>query len=663
MKRVLTLLAVFSLLAPMAAAAQTPAPANPAPGPAAADTPQTVNGVKFTVPKGWLEQQKGSLVIVTAPENDAHLVIANVGKAANAQGAVAQAWQAYQPGFHRKVLMTSSAPPREGWDEIQAVDYVTTPAEHLVLAATALRSKDLWTVFLFDGSESTFEKRDAAVALLAGSIQPAAYVRETFAGRTANRLTPARVAALLAFVKTGMSELHVPGVGIAIIDHGKVVYQGGLGVRTVGKPQPVDANTLFMIASNTKGLTTLLLSRLVDQRKLRWDEPVTQAYPSFRLGSPATTAKVRIEDLVCACTGVPRKDFDWILGTTPKTGPEETFVQLANTEPTSKYGQIFQYSNTMASAAGYIAGHLEYPNLPIGAAYDKAMQTLIFDPLGMMHTTFDMSRVQAGDHASPHGQTVDGVTEVVDSPINDIAIPYRPAGEAWSSPHDMIRYVQDELTPGVAPNGKRFISAKNVLQRRLHTVPLGENEWYGMGLMDDQTYGISVVHHGGDLIGFHSDWFAIPSAQVGAVILTNSDSGVELRGPFLRKLLEVLYNGKPEADADVASAAKTDAQALAVQRKLITVPASPAYAAQLAQYYTSPALGRIAVSHDAQGLVFQFGLWSSHVGTRKNADGTISFLTISPGRGGFDFVLPKDGSRELIIRDGQHVYTYTAQGS
>jgi CubicO group peptidase (beta-lactamase class C family) len=663
MKRVLTLLALFSLIAPMAAAAQTPAPVNPAPGPAAADTPLTVAGVKFTVPKDWLEQQKGSLVIVTAPENNAQLVIANVGKAANAQAAIAQAWQAFQPGFQRKVLMSTSAPPREGWDEITGVSYITTPAEHLVVQATALRNKDQWTVLLVNGSESTFEKRDAAVALLAGSLQPAGHVRETFAGRTANRLTPARVQELLSFVKTGMDELHVPGVGLALIDHGKVVYEGGLGVRTLGKPQPVDANTLFMIASNTKGLTTLMLAHVVDQGKLRWNEPVTQAYPSFRLGSPATTAAVRIEDLVCACTGVPRKDFDWILGTTPKTGPEETFVQLANTEPTSKYGQIFQYSNTMASAAGYIAGHLEYPNLPLGAAYDKAMQTLVFDPLGMTQTTFDMKKAKAGDHASPHGQNVDGVTEVVDSPINDIAIPYRPAGEAWSSPHDMIRYVQDEITPGVALNGKRFISAKNVLQRRIHTVPLGQDEWYGMGLMEDKTYGVSVIHHGGDLIGFHSDWFAIPSAQIGAVILTNSDSGVQLRGPFLRRLLEVLYNGKPEAAADVATAAKNDAQAIAVQRKLITVPASPAYAAQLAPYYTSPALGHIAVRHDAGGVVFQFGLWSSHVATRKNADGSISFMTIDPGRAGFDFVLPKDGSKELITRDGQHVYTYTAQGS
>ena len=659
MKRIVTLIALLSLLSPMAAMAQNNTA--PAPGPMAADTPQTVSGVKFTVPKEWSEQRKGELVILTPPENDAQLVIAHVGKAADAKAAVAQAWQAFQPGFNRKTLVTTAAPPREGWDEISSVQYLTTPDEHLVVQAAALRSKDQWTVLLVNGSISTFEKRGAAAGLVFASLQPAGHVRESFAGRTANRLTPQRVAQLLAFVKTGMKELHVPGVGLALIDHGKLVYDGGLGVRELGKPAPVDKNTLFMIASNTKGLTTLMLARLVDRGKLRWNEPVTQAYPPFRLGSPATTAKVRIEDLVCACTGVPRKDFDWILGTTPQTGPQETFVQLAHTEPTSKYGEVFQYSNTMASAAGYIAGHIEYPHLSLGAAYDKAMQTLVFDPLGMTRTTFDYDKALTEDHAAPHGQNPDGITKVVTSPINRIAIPYRPAGEAWSSPDDLIKYVQDEITQGVSSGGKRVVSAKNLLQRRVHTVPVGQDIWYGMGLMDDRTSGISVIHHGGDLIGYHSDVIAIPSAQVGAVILTNSDSGVELRGPFLRRLLELLYNGKPEAAADVAAAARNDAKALAVSRKLLTIPASPAYAAKLASYYTSPALGHIAVKRAAKGLVFDFGLWSSRMATRKNADGTISFLTIDPGVGGFDFVLPNNGKRQLITRDGQHVYTYTAK--
>ena len=629
--------------------------------PAAADTPEkTASGATFTLPTQWSMQSHGNVIVVTAPEGDTHVAIVEVGSAASAAQAVAQAWQSYDPSMHRAVQISTPGAPRAGWDEIQNFAYVTSPNEHLTVEASAMRAGQSWTVAIIEGSDATLDKRSAAVGLLAASLTAAGYQREMFAGRTANRLTPQRVAELLAFVRSGMQQLNVPGVGIALIDRGKVVYEGGLGVRELGKPQPVDKNTLFMIASNTKGLTTLMMSRVVDQGKLRWNEPVTQAYPSFRLGSPATTAKVRIEDLICACTGVPRKDFDWILGTTPQTGPQETFVQLLHTEPTSSYGKIFQYSNTMASAAGYIAGHLEYPNLPIGAAYDKAMQTLIFDPLGMSRTTFDMKKALSEDHASPHGQNIDGVTKVVTTPINDIAIPYRPAGEAWSSPHDMIRYAENEITQGVLPNGKRFMSAKNLLQRRAHTVPVGENEWYGMGLMDDNRYGVSVIHHGGDLIGFHSDWYAIPSAGIGAVILTNSDSGVLLRGPFERRLLEVLYNGKPEAAGQVAVAAANVKAETAKTRQLWTFPAAADAVAGLASHYDSPDLGHITVRKDASGTWFQFGLWGSHMASRKNKDGTTSLVTMDPGVAGFfNFVVTsQNGKPALITADGQHKYVY-----
>ncbi len=631
--------------------------------PAAADTPEkTAFGATFTLPTQWTMQSRGAVIVLTAPEGDTHIALVDVGNAADAAQAVAQAWHLYDPSMHRALQISTPGAPRSGWDEIQNFAYLTSPSEHLTVEATALRAGNAWTVAIVQGADATLDKRSAAVGLIDESLTASGYQRETFAGRIANRLTPQRVAQLLAFVRTGMKQLDVPGVGIALIDHGKVVYEGGLGVREIGNPQPVDKNTLFMIASNTKGLTTLMMSRVVDQGKLRWNELVTQAYPSFRLGSPATTAKVRIEDLICACTGVPRKDFDWILGTTQQTGPEETFVQLANTEPTSSYGKIFQYSNTMASAAGYIAGHLEYPTLPIGAAYDKAMQTLIFDPLGMSRTTFDMQKALSENHASPHGRNIDGVTKVVTTPINDIAIPYRPAGEAWSSPHDMIRYAENEITQGVLPNGKRFMSAKNLLQRRVHTVPVGEDEWYGMGLMDDRRYGVSVIHHGGDLIGFHSDWFAIPSARVGAVILTNSDSGVNLRGPFERRLLEVLYGGKPEAAAQVAAAAATIKAETAKTRQLWTFPAAASAVAGLASHYDSRDLGPIDVRKDAGGTWFQFGLWGSHMASRTNKDGTISLVTIDPGVAGFfNFVVTKeDGKPALITADGQHKYVYTA---
>ena len=108
-----------------------------------------------------------------------------------------------------------------------------------------------------------------------------------------------------------------------------------------------------------------------------------------------------------------------------------------------------------------------------------------------------------------------------------------------------------ELAKGVLPDGKRLVSEENLLARREPHVPVGEDVTYGMALMVDKRWGVPVVHHGGDLAGYHSDMMWLPEHGVGAVILTNSDSGVVLRGPLLRRLLEVLFDGKPEAEEQI----------------------------------------------------------------------------------------------------------------
>ena len=106
------------------------------------------------------------------------------------------------------------------------------------------------------------------------------------------------------------------------------------------------------------------------------------------------------------------------------------------------------------------------------------------------------------------------------------------------------------------PGGRRYIARDTLLARRDKQVPLGQDAFYGMGLVVDSTYGTPVVHHGGDMIGYHSDMIWLPEHNVGAVILTNGDPGWALRGPFQRKLLEVLFDGRPQADADVPAQAK-----------------------------------------------------------------------------------------------------------
>jgi len=623
------------------------------------DSPRaTPGGATFTVPAGWSIRTSKSMVVLQPPETDTSIVFAE-SDAADAKAAVAAAWAAYKPEEKHPLKLVTPRPARNGWDERQVFDYETSPNERAVVQAIASRAGKTWTVVLFDGKEPTFEKRSAPIGLLVGSLRPKGYQRESFVGRKPNPLDGTHIAQVKQFVDESMKQLGVPGVGLALIDGGKVVYEGGLGVKELGKPDRVDENTLFMAASNTKGMTTLLLSELVDEKKLRWDQPVTEIYPSFKLGDADTTKKVLVKNLICACTGLPRIDLPWIFEFKQST-PASSLALLGTMQPTSKFGEVFQYSNLMAAAAGYIGGHLIYPDRELGAAYDTAMQERIFKPLGMNATTFDMARALRANHASPHGDDFDGKPSLANMAFNYAVVPHRPAGGVWTSAHDLIRYVQLEINQGKLPDGKQLVSSESLLARRIPQVPLGEDAWYGMGLMVDKTWGVTVVHHGGSLAGYKSDIMLLPDAGIGAVILTNSDKGQTLLRPFMRRLLEIVYEGKPEAAADVAAAAARQKAALAKERERLVIPADPAQVKALASHYVSKDLGDITVINRDGSTAFDFGEWKSKVASRKNDDGTISFITTDPTNLGFEFVVAeRGGKRALITRDGQHEYVFT----
>jgi CubicO group peptidase (beta-lactamase class C family) len=340
--------------------------------------------------------------------------------------------------------------------------------------------------------------------------------------------------------------------------------------------------------------------------------------------------------------------------------PDGALGTLATMQPTSKFGEMFQYSNPLAAAAGFVGGHVLSPKLELGKAYDEAMRTRVFGPLGMKATTFDYAKALAGNHAFPHAPDVDGRTEKAVMALNYAAIPVRPAGAAWSSVRDVLRYVSMELAEGVLPDGKRYVSRDALLERRVPQVSIGRDETYGMGLEVSTKYGIPVVHHGGAMVGFHSDMMWLPEHGVGAVVLTNGDPGWLVRTIFQRKLLEVLFDGKPEADADVVARAKTFYDQLAGERRLLTVPAEAAEAEKLAPRYANDALGEVAVSRTGGATVFDFGEFRSEVASRKNPDGTVSFLTTVPGFTGAEFAVGGGGEkRTLVVRDAQHEYAFT----
>jgi len=623
----------------------------------AADTPKTtVFGNAFVAPKDWSIRVNGPATILTAPEGGSWVALVDV-QATGPDEALTAAWKAYKLDAKWPIKVTYDLSDQDGWSRRRVYEYRTSPNEKRGVAALVSYSGSNWNVVIEDLADAVAEKRGAQVALVFGRLLPKGYSRESFAGKKANTLDQASIAELVRFIESGQKVLGVPGVAFGVVQDGKIVFADGFGTKELGTSEKPDADTLFMVASNTKAMTTLLLAKLVDEHRVSWQTAVTTLLPSFRLGDTATTRSVLVKHLICACTGMPRQDLEWIFEYGNIT-PGSSLSLLGSMQPTSKFGELFQYSNLMAAAAGYTGAYVLYPQMELGAAYDRAMQSYVFDPLQMNATTFDFKRALSGNHASPHSPDVDGKSAKALTAINDAVIPLRPAGGAWSSVHDMLKYVSMELAEGRLPDGKTYVSKEPLLERRAPQVYIGKDVSYGMGLEVDTTYGVPVVHHGGDLVGYHSDMMWLPQQNVGAVILTDGDPGWLLRNHIRRKLLEVLFDGRHEADAQLNADGKSFYASLAADRKLLTIPADKNEARKLAKHYANSSLGEIGVSTLGDSTIFDFGEWKSEVASRKNPDGTISFITIVPGASGFEFTVGSGSKKTLTIRDAQHEYVF-----
>jgi CubicO group peptidase (beta-lactamase class C family) len=638
--------------------AEIPAPAD---APAAERNLTLPSGATLKVATDWTVTEAKDGVMLEDPERQLKVELVEVDASVGMTAALSDAWSRRWPGFKRQELASSESPGREGWDLFHWSEYKTSPEESRRVSAFAAKKSSRALVLLVDGPLSAAQRRSSQIALVRESLRPAGYVREIYVGRTPRPLDDARIASLKKFINRMREVADVPGVSVILFDKDTTLIEEGFGVRERGRPEPVTADTLYIIASTTKPLTTLLLAKLVDEGHFGWDTPVTKIYPSFKLGDPEITKRVLLKHLVCACTGLPRQDFEWLF-TFDRSSPQGQLDVLATMKPTTEFGALFQYSNPLASAAGYIAARTMKSDGDLGQAYDDVMRDKLFRPLGMSRTTFSFDEASKSDHASPHSWDIWLKNVPIDMVLNHSVIPVRPAGGAWSSVRDYSRYLRLELAKGRLPDGSTFVSEENLLARRIPQVRTGEESWYGIGLALVDVKGVRVITHGGAMFGYRSNFFFVPELGVGGVILTNADSGWSVANAVMRRTLELIYDGKPEAEEDVLSRVREVQAALRGVQKDWRIPPDPSEVKRLAASYRNAALGDIVVRASKDEVMFHFGGWKSRMATKVNPDGTTSFVSIDPGVRGFEFNAPaaKGTYTRLTLRDPQHTYEYEA---
>jgi CubicO group peptidase (beta-lactamase class C family) len=642
------------LLSGSTAVAAEPSPSVERP---VADMPgTTAAGHAFITPRGWALTRRGKAAILEAPEGGSWVALVDV-EAKDAEAAIAEAWGVYRSGMKPDLLMSVPVANKSGWQDGRNDVYRTPANASRLLTARAMRRGNRWAVRIDDLANAVNGKRSAELRLIREEFLPAGYVRESFAGRKAHRLDPARIDRLKAFIENSRKTLGVPGISIGIIQDGKTLFAGGFGVRERGKPDKVDADTLYLIASNTKPLTTLMLAKLVDEGRFDWETTVVDLLPQFKLADMDATRQVRVKHLLCACTGLPYRNLDWEFA--PANSPATIALDiLARMRSTSPFGATYQYSNPIAASAGLVGGHVAYPEMEPGEAYDKAMATRVFEPLGMKRTTFDFDRAMQGNYARSHGVLPNGELALVEPARDRQMHAVRPTGGAWSNVKDLLAYLRMELGGGVLGDGTRYISDSALKARWAPQIKTGKDSWYGMGLDTDISSGTPVMFHGGRLYGQRSDMIWLPEHGVGIVVLMNASTGNVLMDAFPRKLLEVLFDGQPEAESMVAAAAATEREQRAAWRRTLRIPADRDHAAMLASRYHNDLLGELRVEKSGAQTIFDFGVWKAPVASRDNPDGALDFVVMTPSQP-FPFVVGKSGDRRtLTIRDAQNEYVF-----
>jgi CubicO group peptidase (beta-lactamase class C family) len=306
----------------------------------------------------------------------------------------------------------------------------------------------------------------------------------------------------------------VPGVAIAVVAGNETVFVGGFGYRDLHQRAPVDADTIYPIASTTKSINAALLGMLVDEGKLSWDAPIHSYLPWFRLKDPLASQQVTLRDLVTMRTGLPRHDWLWMENPIDRAAVAE---RLRHLDASAGFRERFQYNNLTVTTSGYIA------EVVTGKSWEDLVQERILTPLGMLRTGFAASisgNCTLGYHENDR-------RELLVSKRLACEVTGPSGGVIHSSVNDMTRWISFNLNGGRA-NGKQLISPHTFREIQLPQMTTGNdpsarkpNSTYAIGWSVDTYNGCRRISHGGYLHDVHSEVALFPRENIGIVSFVN----------------------------------------------------------------------------------------------------------------------------------------------
>ncbi len=400
------------------------------------------------------------------------------------------------------------------------------------------------------------------------------------------------------------------GMAIGVVKDDKLVFAKGYGVREVGKPEKVDPDTLFAIASNSKAFTAACLAILVDEKKLAWDDKVIKYLPDFQMYDPWVTSEITIRDLVSHRVGLDTFSGDllWYENTNSE---DEILSRLHYLKPVSSFRTRFGYQNLMFIAAGRVLEKVS------GMKWAEFVKARILTPLGMNRTATSI-RELPDNAAFPHNESGGKLRVLPRGNVDGAAA----AAGLNSSVNDLSKWLRLQLGRGKFDGKQIFSEARSwemwqpnimlpISEAAAKNNPTRHFNAYGMGWFLYDYYGRKIINHSGGLDGMLSYTVLIPEENVGFVVLTNSES--PQFGIMMNKIRDVFVNApkrdwNAEAKGQAArgkAAAEANDQKIDEARTLNTQPTLSIE--KYAGTYADKLYGGVTISAEDGKLVMRFG--------------------------------------------------------
>ncbi len=429
------------------------------------------------------------------------------------------------------------------------------------------------------------------------------------------------------YVDSVLTTFNVPGISIAVVKDDNVVLSKGYGIKHIDDTAKVDAHTLFPIASNSKAFTAMALAVLVDEGKLKWDDPVIKYLPWFRLSDAWVTSQITIRDLLVHHSGIPAYAGDVLLFPPSTYTRKEILEKLRDIPIVNSFRTVYAYDNILYVAAGEVIATVS------GTSWEDFVRTNILDKAGMNETLSRFTDVKkavnvATGHVYIQNKLIP-VDEFSEQIIGDVG---NSAGGILCNANDMAKWLITELDSGKTPLQNRIIKSKDIndLWKVVTPIPVAiapeairptqmNSFGYALGLRTYNYGKYKIISHGGKLDGYVSQVLIVPDLKLGIAVFTNQESTGAYWSIIYRVLDSYMKNSyfnwikgyKELLDSSMADDKRE-------WKKAIITPSSsapkPTVDDKYAGIYKDDFYGELTINKDSSGLKIQLNQTPQFIG-------------------------------------------------